>query len=611
MMQYKFLKVDLSTGAFQTENIEERVLIDFIGGRGLGNYYLYRDVAPGIDPLGESNKLLLLTGPLAGTGALSASRWMAMTKSPLTGGFAKAVGGADFAAWLAWTGYSFIEISGKSKKPSYLYYQDGSWQILDAADIWGKEVSETQEILQQKHGKDTRAACIGPAGEILVRFASIFSERRSASRCGVGTVMGSKNLKAVVINTKRNVQLHDAETFRNLIKEQAAAYQNSPGFKNHSEWGTTDTQRTTNTLGIYPVKNFRFGRQDNYEKMLGPEYRKLRTGEFGCYACPARCGKVHTVTSGPYAGVKSDGPEYESIWCFTGPIDSLNIEASIAADSLCDEMGIDTITAGNCVGFAYELFEKGIITSADTGGLELKYGDHAAMMALLKQIGQREGFGNILAEGTRKAAEIIGKDASRYAIHCKGMEPPGYEPRGAKNMGFNYATSNVGASHVYGYGAQDVWGAPFPRKVNRFEEGNADVVVYNQDRAAMNEVGIMCAFSAGWGWVPDIFGKLLAAATGIPQFADPQYLARVGTRILNMERAFNVREGFGRKDDFLPERMLKENLIVDGVPLEAGRVRDMDGFLDRYYDVRGWTPNGAPTSARIKELGLDYVINDL
>jgi len=608
MMQYKFLKVDLTTGEFKTENIDERILTDFIGGRGLGNYYLYRDLEAGVDPLGEKNKLLLLTGPLAGTGALSSSRWMAMTKSPLTGGFAKAVGGADFAAWLAWTGYSFIEISGKAKKPSYIHYQDGSWRILDAAEIWGKEVSQTQEILQQKHGKDTRAACIGPAGEKLVRFASIFSDRRSASRCGVGTVMGSKNLKAVAINTKRNVQLHDAETFRKLIKEQSAAYQNSPGFKSHSEWGTTDTQRTTNMLGIYPVKNFRYGRLENYESILGPEYRKLRTGEFGCYACPARCGKAHTVTSGPYAGYKSDGPEYESIWCFTGPIASNNIEASIAADSLCDEMGIDTITAGNCVGFAFELFEKGIITKADTGGLELKYGDHAAMMTLLKQMGHREGFGNILAEGTRRAAEIIGKDASKYAIHCKGMEPPAYEPRGAKNMGFNYATSNVGASHVYGYGAQDVWGAPFPRKVNRFDEGNADVVVYNQDRAAMNEVGIICSCSAGWGWVPEIFGKLLAAATGIPQCADPEYLAKVGTGILNMDWAVNMREGFGRNDDFLPERMLKENLIVDGVPVEAARVRDMDGFLDRYYDIRGWTSNGAPTAAKIKELGLDYVI---
>jgi len=229
-------------------------------------------------------------------------------------------------------------------------------------------------------------------------------------------------------------------------------------------------------------------------------------------------------------------------------------------------------------------------------------------MTLLKKMGNREGFGNILAEGVKRAAEIIGKGAEKYAIHCKGMEPPAYEPRGAKNMGFNYATANIGASHCYGYGAQDVWGAPFPRKVNRFEEGNADVVVYNQDHAAMNEIGIICAFSAGWGWVPDIYGKLLAASTGVKESADPNYLLKVGSRILNMERAFNIRQGIGREQDTLPVRMLTENLLVDGLPVEGARVRDMQGFLDRYYEVRGWTNQGAPSPEKIKELGLDYIL---
>jgi aldehyde:ferredoxin oxidoreductase len=608
MQQYKFIKINLSTGAIKTETISDQVLTDFIGGRGIGAYYLYRDSIPGVDPLGPDNKLLLITGPLSGAGSLSTSRWMAVTKSPLTGGYARAVGGADFGAWLMWSGYAFIEIEGKANKPVYIHFNDDTPQILDAADLWGKEVTPAQELLQQKHGKDTRAACIGPAGEKLVRYSAIFSDRRSASRCGVGTVMGSKNLKAVAITTKRNVRLYDTETFKELIKAQSAAYQSSPAYKSHREWGTTDTQRTTNMLGIYPTKNFREGRMQDYEKLLGGEYLKLRSGEFACYSCPARCGKAHTITSGPYAGMKSDGPEYESIWAFTGPINSLSIEASIAADGLCDELGIDTISTGNSIGFAYELYEKGILTKSDTDGIELKYGDHAAMMKLIGKIGNREGIGNILAEGVKRAADIIGKGSEKYAIHCKGMEPAAYEPRGAKNMGFNYATSNIGASHCYGYGAQDVWGAPVPKKVNRFEEGNADVVVYNQDHAAMNEIGIICAFSAGWGWVPDIYGKMLAAATGVKQAADPAYLLKVGERILNMERAFNVREGFGRKDDTLPVRMLTENLIVDGVPNEAARVKDLQGFLDRYYAVRGWTNDGAPAKAKVKELGLDYIL---
>jgi len=607
MQQYKCIRINLSTREINTETIPEQVVTDFIGGRGFGAYYLYRDLAPGVDPLGPDNRLLLLAGPLAGTGSLSTSRWMAITKSPLTGGYARSVGGADFGAWLSWTGYAFLEITGRAKEPVYIHFNGDTPSILDAAGLWGKEVTRTQELIQQEHGKDTRAVCIGPAGEKLVRYASIFSDKRSASRCGVGTVMGSKNLKAVAITAKRHVQLDDMETFRQLIKEQAAIYQSSPMFKNHQEWGTTDTLTTTNILGIFPVNNFREGRIKEYEKLAGKEYRKLRSGEFSCYSCPARCGKAHTVNSGTFAGIVSDGPEYESIWAFTGPINCLNMEASIAADSLCDELGFDTISAGNCIGFAYELYEKGMITKSDTDGLELKYGDHTAMMTLLKKIGNREGFGNILADGVKRAAEIIGKGSEKFAIHCKGLEPPAYEPRGAKNMGFNYATSNIGASHSYGYSSQEVFDVPFPRKVNRFEEGNADVVIYNQDRMAMNEIGIVCSFAANWGWAPVIYGKMLAAATGVKQSADPAYLMKVGQRTMNIERAFNNREGFSRKDDTLPERMLKENLIVDGEPIEAARVKDLPGFLDRYYELRGWTADGAPSAAKVKELGIEYV----
>jgi aldehyde:ferredoxin oxidoreductase len=294
----------------------------------------------------------------------------------------------------------------------------------------------------------------------------------------------------------------------------------------------------------------------NYEKILGDEYLKMRTGDFGCYACPARCGKAHTVACGMYAGAHSDGPEYESIWAFTGPIGSLNIDATVLADDLCDDFGIDTISAGNSIGFAYELYEKGIISKADTDGLELTYGNHAAMIELIKKIGKREGFGDVLAEGVKRAAAIIGKNAEDYAIHFKGMEPPAYEPRGAKSQGFNYCTSNIGASHVYGYAGQEVIGAPFPRKGNRFGEAeNADIVVHNQNNTAMTETGINCGFSGGWGWVPGIFCRMLAASTGVKELAEEQYMRKVGERIMNLERAFIVRDGFGRKQDTFPRRI--------------------------------------------------------
>ena len=424
--------------------------------------------------------------------------------------------------------------------------------------------------------------------------------------------MGSKNLKAIAVTAHRNVRVFDQDKFKKLAQEQAKFYRESGQFASHKEWGTTATQDVTNTIGVFPTKNFRYGQMRDAEKIYGSEYRKLRTGEFGCYNCSARCGKAHTVTAGPYAGAYSEGPEYESLWVFTAPIDSTSIEASIRADQICDDLGLDTISAGNCVAFAYELYEKGIIDRKDTDGLELLYGDHKTMVDLLEKIAYRQGFGDLLAEGVLRAARTIGRGAEACAVHAKGMEFPAYEPRGAKSHGFNYATSNIGASHCYGYAAQEIFGVPFPRPINRFEEArNADIVIGNQDGTAAGEVGIACAFAKGWGWYPGNYGQLLAAATGMEQFADMGYLETLGTRILNFERAFNVREGFGRKDDRLPARMLNEPLHTLGAPGEGEMVREMEQFLDRYYELRGWTEDGAPTAKKLEELGLAKLTGDM
>jgi aldehyde:ferredoxin oxidoreductase len=293
-------------------------------------------------------------------------------------------------------------------------------------------------------------------------------------------------------------------------------------------------------------------------------------------------------------------------------MDNTNIEATIAADQLCDDFGMDTISTGNAIGFAYELYEKGILTRKDTDGLELTYGNHAAMIELIKRIGRREGIGNVLAEGVMRAAAIIGKGAESYAIHVKGLEPAAYEPRGAKCLGFNYATSNIGASHGYGYAPQEVFGSPIPRPVDRFaEEENADIVIFNQNSRGTNEVGICCSFAALWGWIPHLFHKLLFAATGIDQAADPAYLRSVGERVINLERAFIVRDGFRREHDRLPERFLKEPLHTGTAPGEGQMIRSLDKFLDRYYTLRGWTSEGVPSPQKLNELGLSSVLKDM
>jgi aldehyde:ferredoxin oxidoreductase len=602
----RYLRINLSDSEINTGEVDAAIASDFIGGRGYGIRYLYEELGHDVDPLGEDNKLILLSGPLSGTSALGVSRWMAVTKSPLTGAFARSVGGADFGAWLKFAGYEFIIIEGKAEKPVYIHLTADSCRIHDAGELWGKSTRETQQSLSQTYGKSTRCACIGPAGEKLVKYAGIFSDRRSAGRCGTGAVMGSKNLKAIAINARHNFNLNDPDAYSALSREQIDIILNNKGYQNHKEWGTTGTQDHTNRIGIYPTKNFRYGQLTGRENITAEKYRQLRTGDMGCYSCPARCGKVHTVTSGIYRNAHSEGPEYESIWAFTGTIESPNIEASIAADQLCDDFGLDTISTGNTIGFAYELYEKGIITGKDTDGLELTWSNHEAMVALINKIANREGIGNILAEGTRGAAKIIGKDAEDYAIQVKGLELPAYEPRGAKSMGYNYATASIGASHCYGYAAQDIFGAIEPRPTNRFEEvENADVVIYNQDDTAWKETGIICLFAAGWGWVPDLYGKMLTAVRGIQEYSDNSHLRRAGERIFNLERLFNIRQGLGRQDDTLPKRMLTEPLRTGDAEGEGEIVRHQDEFLDHYYELRGWSREGVPSEEKLASLNLD------
>jgi aldehyde:ferredoxin oxidoreductase len=320
------------------------------------------------------------------------------------------------------------------------------------------------------------------------------------------------------------------------------------------------------------------------------------------------CGNITRVYSGKYNGAWTEGPEYETTWAFTGPMAKADIGLTIAADKLCDDLGLDTISTGSSIGFAYELFEKGIITKKDTGGMTLKFGNNQHVMDLIRQIAYREGFGDVLADGTRAAAERIGKDAIQYAIQVKGLELPAYDPRGAKAHGLNLATSNIGADHNTGYAGQEIFGAPVPFAVDRFEVARkGELTKWNQDQTAMLETGILCSFIPSMGLISEaLFGRLLAAGTGIRDFADVDYLWKVGERIYNLERMFNVREGFGRKDDFMPKRFATETM-PDGP--SKGQVFENDELLKDYYRARGWNVNtGIPTAAKLKELGLSFAI---
>lgn len=608
----KFLRVNLSSGKIIDAPIPSPLIMDFIGGLGFGIKYLYDELKPGIDPLGERNKLLLLPGVLAGTQVQGMARWLAVTKSPLTGGFARACCGGNFGAWIKFAGYDFIIIEGKADSPVYLIIDSDGAQIKDAHELWGRDTVFTQKWISREYGDSIRTACIGIAGENLVRYAAIVNGRRTASRCGVGTVMGSKLLKAVSIKAKRNVNLFDPEGFKKLAKEQVEIMQSSPEYKKNREYGTTDGATTRNLIGVYPVRNNRYGELQGYEQLSEEEYKKLRVEHTSCYNCSVRCGKVHAVSKGTYAGASSEGPEYESLWAFSGPIDSANIEATIAADQLCDDLGLDTISTGNTIGFAYELYEKGIISASDTDGLELTYGNHTAMMSLIKKIAGREGFGDTLAEGTARAAKSIGKGAEAFTMQVKGLEMAGYEPRALKGTGFGYATSNLGGSHCHGTLMFQEFGMAIPRAVDRFsEEDKADILIFNQNNDSL-EVGIACGFASMCGdWVQRLFPKMLKTATGIKEFGDWGYLSKVGERIWNLERVFNVREGFNRKHDTLPQRVQTEPLHTLKAQGEGQVLRTLEKFLDEYYQLRGWTNSGIPCREKLEQLDLGYTLKDI
>jgi aldehyde:ferredoxin oxidoreductase len=617
----QLLRVNLTTGAILAESIPEQVKRGFVGGRGFGIKYLYDELAPGIEPLGPENRLLLLTGPLGGTAAQGFSKWVAVTKSPLTGCVARALGGGDFGAFLKFAGFDFIIVEGQAEKPVYIYLEGDSAKVLDAGDLWGLDTQETQQKLQEKHGPRTQVACIGPAGEELVRYATITHGRRTASRCGVGTVMGSKNLKAVAINpsttlrrgsgqgsggrTRGKLVPHDPDGFQSLAREQIDSLKTHKRRLNLTNLGTTFMVATANTVGMFPVRNFQEGSLKGFENIAAEEFSRVKVGNFGCYSCMTRCGQVHEMSEGPYNGAFSEGPEYETIWALGGQVGNTDPGFLVAADACCDLLGLDTVSTGNCIGFACELFERGIITTEDTDGLELAWGNHAAFLTLIEKIGRREGFGELLGEGVVRAARCIGKGAEAYAMHAKGLELPGYEPRAVKGYGLSYATSNIGGSHMYGRPRDELYGRLDPFA----EEGKGDSIALVQKEQALDDSAIVCNFGTS-GLTRQFLGRLLVAATGINEFGDVAYLDRVGERIMCLERAFNVREGFDRKDDTLPARMLTEPLQNAG-PATGQVIRSLDILLDEYYDALGYTQQGIPSREKLQELGLEEVAKDV
>jgi len=606
----KILRIDLSNQSAKEEAVPEELARNYLGGAGFAIKYLYDELKPGTPALGEDNKLIFAVGPLTATGAACSSRMAVVAKSPLTNAVGMALAGGHFPAELKRAGYDMIIIEGKADKPIYVAIKDGEVSFRSAEKLTGMVTTDTQLFIKEELGDHNyRIACIGPAGERLVPMACIVNERRAAGRKGLGAVMGSKNLKAIAVRGNKKPDIADADKFKKARQAMNKAMKDSdvlyPAF---SKAGTPMVVDGMSEMGIYSIKNWSATGEIDLVKEQGRDAQDaMIVTKSYCTDCPVGCSQVKLIQEGPFAGFLSEGPEFETTYSLGSTVGVGYLPAIIAADRICDEYGIDTMSAGVTIGFAMELYEKGILTKKDTDGIDLKFGNYQAVLEMLRRITFQEGLGALLGQGTRKMAEKIGKGSEDYAMNIKGLELPAYDIRGAKAHGLNYATSYTGADHNRGYAYQEIFDVPHPEKVDRFAiKGKGRLTKWNQDvRCVTCDCAPMCAFLLDMA-VPDIAcqntADLVNAATGMRFTADE--IQRIGERINNVARLFNGREGFGRKDDTFPKRIMTEAIKAGASAGQLISQADLDEMLDEYYAERGWDKDGTPTAAKLKELGI-------
>ena len=612
----KILRVDLTSGNITEESLKENDCKMFLGGSGLATKYLFDEVPGGTDPLGPDNELIFMTGLLTGTESPSAGRYCVVTKSPLTGFWGEANSGGNWGVYLKISGFDGIIFKGISPKPVYLVIDDGKAELRDAKHLWGKGVSETDRLIKEELGEDCDVAAIGIAGENLVRYAAIINDvHRAAGRCGVGMVMGSKRLKAVAARGTQEIKIANKDVFSEISKRNYDLVNESMLKITLETYGTAMVTDLVNVRGGFPTRNWQTGVFPDIDKISGITLEStLLVDRKHCYACPISCCRVSVVRSGPYA-CKGEGPEFETIGAFGAMCALENLEAITLAHNLCDDYGLDVVSTGSTIAFAIECYEKGILTKADTDGLELKFGDADVVIQLIHKIAKREGIGDLLAEGTKRVAAKLDKGAEKFAMNVKGLELPAYDPRAAKICGLAFVTANRGGDHITAY----IEGPAFTDipflcvEESKIEDtlvenpAEAKVVKDLEDALTVFDCVGTCKFMgmalAAEDWV-DMIANCVGWDFGVSDFR------KAGERVYNLARAFNVREGLTRADDTLPKRLLEEPL-PEG-PAEGHKVEKLDQMLDAYYEFRGWDKKtGKPTPEKLKELGLDYVVDKM
>ncbi|MDK2821867.1 MAG: aldehyde:ferredoxin oxidoreductase [Clostridia bacterium] len=603
---YKILKIDLTNEAVSTENITPGFARKFLGGNGFGAKLLYDAVKAETNPLSEDNAIVIAVGPANGTIMPGAAITGFMTKSPLTGLFIDSYMGGHFATEVKNSGYDAIVITGKLKRPKFLVIENSSINFCDAEDLWGLETTKTQLRIKEKlNNPEFQVACIGPAGENLVKFASIICDTRAAGRGGLGAVFGSKNLKAIAIRGDRDINVANPAQILEYVSKAFTEMKKHPGLgKNTPLMGSTGSVDGNNSLGILGTRNWQKETYADAWKISGNNLlnRGLRVGHKSCASCMARSAIFFKAKEGEYKGTISRGPEYETLYSYGSILENNNPDSIIAADRLSDELGIDTMSTGVVIAWVMECFEKGILTVNDTDGLEVKFGRHEILLDMIKKIAFREGIGDLLAEGTRVASQRVGKGSEEFAIHVKGLELAGHTARGLKGMGLGYAVATRGGSH------QDIRpGAERSGKLDRqVIEGKPEHVLKNERMCTIGDSLILCRrhsepyFGA---YLSEKYVEVINLLTGFD--LDLDELNMVADRIYTLERMFNCREGITRKDDILPPRFMKEP-IPDG-PSKGMYMKEeeLNIMLDEFYNLRGWdVKTGIPSEKKLKELGL-------
>jgi len=586
----KILRIDLNKKKISSQPLTNEQAELFLGGRGLGVEILFRELPRGTNPLSPENKLIFATGPLTGTGAPTSGRYSVITRSPLTGTVFDSNSGGHFGAQLKRSGWDALVIEDRAEKPSYMWIHDDSVEIRSADRIWGSNTHATEDTVRSETEKEARVACIGPAGERQVLISSIINDKhRAAGRGGVGAVMGSKNLKAIAVLGSHETSIADREEFTAVARISLEAVSKNPVTKDAlPNYGTAVLVNVMNEIGALPTMNFQRGYFEDADAISGETIReRILEKRVACDACTIACGRSTKIPGRERHG---EGPEYETVWSFGAACGVRDLEAVAEANYLCNEYGLDTISTGSTIACAMELSEAGHLAGGP------RFGDAEAIVNLVRLIGERTGIGNELADGSLRLAERHGHPECSMSV--KGLEMPGYDPRGVQGMGLAFATSNRGACHLRAYmTSAEVLGNPC--LIDRFKtDGKASLTILLQNVSAATDSLVLCRFSQ-FAMNPDHYARLLRAVTNVAFTASD--LISIGERIYNLERAFNTREGFGRREDLLPRRLTE-------TPLPEGHSKNitvaLDPMLDEYYGLRGWTSNGVPTATILSELRL-------